>query len=170
MWFGDPRQLLVERERIQRSVARAVIDGGLADLTARTDLELIDDEQRARSALASPAGVEFGLAVIRADRSRPRHHCRAVCFRSRDPSDGGPFDAQARLHLFALDHHRGEVPADATVLEPRPAPHQRAEGIELAEVGRRLDGSTCEPEPAGGVGVVDAAVTAVLLGVEHLCR
>ena len=56
-------------------------------------------------------------------------------------------DGRRRLHLLALDHHRAEVAADAAALEPGPAPHQRAEGIELAEVGRRLDRRAGEPEP-----------------------
>ena len=72
--------------------------------------------------------------------------------------------------FFALDHHGREVTADAAAFEPALSPDERGERVELAEVRGGLDGSPGQSQTPGRVGVVDAAVAAVLLGGQHLGR
>ena len=170
--LGDLDRLLGQRERVRRTVAlgEARSTRRIVSSTLHADLDLVDDEQLAGSALRRPPGLQRGLGVIGTERDRALQHRRAVALvrldRGRDVAGGG----DRRLDLLALHDHRAEVAADATTLEPGVAPELDAERVELAEVGRSLDRRAGQPERRRGVAVVDAGVPVVRLVLQHLDR
>src|SRR5947208_6959248 len=101
MRFRDARQLLVEGERVQRTVVRRVIDGDVAGAAPHPHLELVDDEQLTRRALAGATLVEICLAVIGPDRPVPRKHRPAAVLTAGVASDTSLGAGKLRLHFSA---------------------------------------------------------------------
>ena len=108
--------------------------------------------------------------MVGADRSRPSQHRRAVGL---GRIDGGPVGVgfvsrHTGPDLLALNDHGLEVGAQASVGEPPVPPPVDQQWIELAEVGRPLDGSGGQAEGGSGSVVMHTGVPAVGLAGQHL--
>jgi hypothetical protein len=168
--LGDPRQLLVQRERITRAIALGPGDvRRLRSTLGRADREPVDDVQLAGIAQTPDASLQLGLTVLGADRRRAGEHGAAVALHRIDAATVTG-QHERGLHLLALDDHRAEVRADTAALEPRRAPSRNRERIDLAEVRRPFDRRPGEAERLRGGIVVHARMAVVLLLGQHLGR
>ena len=121
-------------------------DGYDVPLFAHADLEPVDHEQVTGITGGGQARIQFTSSVVGADGRRTGDYRRSVGLVRLDPGRMSAGGHDGRLHVLALHHHGAEVAADAASLEPGLTPNEVGQRIELAEVGRRLDGRTGQPQ------------------------
>ena len=115
-----------------------------------------------------PASVQFGLAVVGAERGGAGKDWSAVAFFSTDTRHSICGDVFNHDSTFAFDHHGLVVGTDAAALKPRIAEYLVEQGDKLTEMGRAFDGRAGETEILCHFVIVNGQMTVVFLVAQHL--